>query len=222
MAEAAEIVRRLFAGDRSGFSGAHFSLAEGAGFEYAPVRDHMPLLIGTWKPRMAALAGRIASEVKIGGCANPDMVRLMREWIGNDDVGIVVGAVTVVDEDGDLARAQAQPSRSRCIWRSLARTTRLEGRADARALRLRRNAGGGRRARTAPLRRRCEAGRVRHAAGPDDGWRRRVAVRPGAAAATSLTCAPRTAASVCSSASVGVNSSASLASSNVSACPGAM
>jgi 5,10-methylenetetrahydromethanopterin reductase len=35
------------------------------------------------------------------------MVRLMREWIGNDDVGIVVGAVTVVDEDGDAARARA-------------------------------------------------------------------------------------------------------------------
>ena len=31
----------------------------------------------------------------------------MREWIGNDDVGIVVGAVTVVDEDGDAARAHA-------------------------------------------------------------------------------------------------------------------
>ena len=91
-----------------GFNGAHFTLAEGAGFEYVPQRNRMPLLIGTWKPRMAALAGRIADEVKIGGCANPDMVRLMRDWIGNDDVGIVVGAVSVVDEDGDLARAHAQ------------------------------------------------------------------------------------------------------------------
>jgi len=108
MEEAAEIVRRLFAGDRSGFNGAHFTLAEGAGFEYVPQRNRMPLLIGTWKPRMAALAGRIADEVKIGGCANPDMVRLMRDWIGNDRVGIVVGAVSVVDEDGDLARVHAQ------------------------------------------------------------------------------------------------------------------
>ena len=56
---------------------------------------------------MAALAGELAEEVKIGGCANPEMVRLMRTWIGNDDVGIVVGAVTVVDEDGDAARARA-------------------------------------------------------------------------------------------------------------------
>jgi 5,10-methylenetetrahydromethanopterin reductase len=108
MEETVEIVRRLHAGDRSGFSGAHFTLAPDTGLGYTPLRDRMPLLIGTWKPRMAALAGRIADEVKIGGCANPDMVRLMREWIGNDDVGIVVGAVTVVDENGDAARAHAQ------------------------------------------------------------------------------------------------------------------
>ena len=108
MREAAEIVRRLFAGDVSGFRGSHFTLAPGAGFEYEPARRRMPLMIGTWKPRMAALAGEIAEEVKIGGCANPDMVRVMREWIGNDEVGIVVGAVTVVDEDGDAARERAR------------------------------------------------------------------------------------------------------------------
>jgi 5,10-methylenetetrahydromethanopterin reductase len=108
MQETAEIVRRLFAGDRSGFAGEHFTLAPDTGFGYTPLRDRIPLMIGTWKPRMAALAGRIADEVKIGGCANPDMVRLMRDWIGNDEVGIVVGAVTVVDEDGDRARAHAQ------------------------------------------------------------------------------------------------------------------
>jgi 5,10-methylenetetrahydromethanopterin reductase len=107
MREAVEIVRRLHRGDRSGFAGEVFTLAPGAGLEYEPARRRMPLMIGTWKPRMAALAGEVADEVKIGGCANPDMVPLMREWIGNDDVGIVLGAVTVVDDDGDAARAHA-------------------------------------------------------------------------------------------------------------------
>jgi 5,10-methylenetetrahydromethanopterin reductase len=65
-------------------------------------------MLGTWRPRAAAFAGKVAQEVKIGGCANPDMVRLMRAWVGNDVVGIVVGAVTVVDEDGDLARERAR------------------------------------------------------------------------------------------------------------------
>lgn len=65
-------------------------------------------MLGTWKPGVAALAGEVAQELKLGGSANPDFVRHVRGWIGNDDVGIVVGAVTVVDEDGDRARERAR------------------------------------------------------------------------------------------------------------------
>jgi 5,10-methylenetetrahydromethanopterin reductase len=65
-------------------------------------------MLGTWRPRTAAYAGEVARELKLGGSANPDLVRLTRTWIGNDEVGIVVGAVTVVDEDGDLARERAR------------------------------------------------------------------------------------------------------------------
>jgi 5,10-methylenetetrahydromethanopterin reductase len=46
--------------------------------------------------------------VKIGGSANPDVVPVMRERIGNNDVRIVLGAVTVVDEDGERARSIAR------------------------------------------------------------------------------------------------------------------
>jgi 5,10-methylenetetrahydromethanopterin reductase len=106
--ETVEIVRRLLAGDRSGFAGERFRLAPGAGLRYEPLRADVPLLLGTWRPRAAAFAGEVAREVKIGGCANPEMVRLMRGWIGNDGVGIVAGAVTVVDEDGERARARAR------------------------------------------------------------------------------------------------------------------
>jgi 5,10-methylenetetrahydromethanopterin reductase len=106
--EAVEIVRRLLGGDRSGFAGERFRLAAGTGLRYEPHRPAVPLMLGTWRPRTAAYAGEVADEVKIGGCANPDMVRLMRRWIGNDAVGVVVGAVTVVDEDGDLARERAR------------------------------------------------------------------------------------------------------------------
>ncbi len=108
MREAVEVVRRLLAGDRSGFRGRRFSLEEGVGLEYEPLRRQVPLLLGTWSPRMAALAAEVADEVKIGGCANPDMVRLMRRWLGDARAGVVVGAVTVVDRDGDRARALAR------------------------------------------------------------------------------------------------------------------
>src|SRR5262245_57297527 len=105
--EAVELVRRLLAGDRSGFAGERFTLSPGAGLAYEPLRRRVPLLIGTWRPRAAAFAREVADEVKIGGCANPDMVRLMRAWLGEHGPRIVIGAVTVVDEDGDAARAHA-------------------------------------------------------------------------------------------------------------------
>jgi 5,10-methylenetetrahydromethanopterin reductase len=106
--EAVEVVRRLLRGDAEGFEGKRFSLARGARLQYAPVRPEVPLLIGTWSERVAALAGDVADELKIGGTANPDLVPLLRSRIGNERVGIVVGAVTVVDEDGAAARERAR------------------------------------------------------------------------------------------------------------------
>jgi 5,10-methylenetetrahydromethanopterin reductase len=106
--EAVEVVRRLLAGDRSGFAGERFTLEPGAGLEYEPLRPEIPLLIGTWRPRAARFAAEAgAAEVKIGGTANPDMVKLMRSWLGNHGPRIVIGAVTVVDDDGRRARAHA-------------------------------------------------------------------------------------------------------------------
>jgi 5,10-methylenetetrahydromethanopterin reductase len=115
--EAAEIVRLLLAGDRSGYDGRVFSLVPETRLQFEVQRPRVPLLIGTWSPEIAALAGEIADEVKIGGSANPAMVRRMREMVdvgtkrasrSPDDVGIVVGAVTVVAEDGAAARRLAR------------------------------------------------------------------------------------------------------------------
>ena len=103
------MIRKLFAGDRSGFAGERFTLAPGLGFRSPPLRPEVPLLLGTWGRRTAAFAGEArAAELKLGGSANPELVPVVREWIGSDDVGIVLGAVTVVDEDGAAARARAR------------------------------------------------------------------------------------------------------------------
>jgi 5,10-methylenetetrahydromethanopterin reductase len=110
IAEAWEIVSRLLAGDRSGFVGERFRLEPGRGLAYSPERERVPLLVGTWSPRLTAFAAERADELKLGGTANPELVRLTRERLGAaaERVGIVVGAVTVVDEDGDRARAYAR------------------------------------------------------------------------------------------------------------------
>jgi 5,10-methylenetetrahydromethanopterin reductase len=108
IAEAWEIVTRLLAGDRSGFEGEIFRLTPGAGLAYPPERPRVPLLVGSWSPRLTAFAAEHASELKIGGSANPAMVRVARERLGAKAVGIVVGAVTVVDRDDRRAREHAR------------------------------------------------------------------------------------------------------------------
>ena len=66
---------------------------------------------------MSALAGEIADELKVGGSANRDLVPLMlarlREGAATagrraGSTGLVLGAVTVVDDDGDAARDRAR------------------------------------------------------------------------------------------------------------------
>jgi 5,10-methylenetetrahydromethanopterin reductase len=106
--EAWELVTRLLAGNESGFAGERFSLPQGSRLRYERRRPRVPLLVGTWSPHLAAFAGEAAQEVKVGGSANPDIVPVLRERIGNDDVRIVLGAVTVVDEDGERARSLAR------------------------------------------------------------------------------------------------------------------
>ncbi len=117
LAEAWEMVGHLLAGDVSGFTGQHFRLGPGERLRYPVLRDRIPLLIGSWGRKTLHLAGRIATEAKVGGSANPAMVAVARRRLAvgsvevgraPDDVGIVMGAVSVVDEDGDAARRLAR------------------------------------------------------------------------------------------------------------------
>lgn len=121
--EAVEVIRRLLARDTAGFDGELFSLRPGQQLEYE-INGTVPLLIGTWGPKLAALAGELADEVKVGGSANPEMVDAMRAWIATgavragramEQVGIILGAVTVVDDDGDRARTRAREEVARYL-----------------------------------------------------------------------------------------------------------
>lgn len=111
------IVRRMLEKDPSGYEGRHYSLAPGMVGHYPVFRPRMPLMVGTWSPRLAAFAGEAGDEVQVGGCANADMVPVVRDMVrvGTeaaarpiDDVRIVLTAVTVVDDDRAAARARAR------------------------------------------------------------------------------------------------------------------
>ncbi|MCL7459788.1 LLM class flavin-dependent oxidoreductase [Micromonospora echinofusca] len=114
IAETVEVVRLLLSRDERGFAGREFTVAPGTALRYAPVRADVPVLVGTWGQQTARTAAAFASEIKVGGSANPAMAKTMRAWLddatpaGRDQVGVVIGAVTVVDEDGALARRVAR------------------------------------------------------------------------------------------------------------------
>jgi len=117
MRSAVRVIQALLAGEKGAVEDDIFPLAAGTVLRYPLPPAGIPLLIGTWGARTAAFAGECADEVKVGGSTNPAMAAVMRERIaagavpaGRDatDVGLVFGAVTVVDEDGPAARALAR------------------------------------------------------------------------------------------------------------------
>lgn len=112
-----EIVSRLLRGDAGGYRGAVFGVEPDARLRQPVWRAQVPLLIGTWSPGLARLGGMLADEVKLGGSANPEALRRVAGWVREGEtragrrpgtVGMVLGAVTVVDEDGAAARARAR------------------------------------------------------------------------------------------------------------------
>lgn len=113
--EAAEVVRRLLAGDESGYRGEVFDLEPGFRLRHV-VPKPVPLLIGSWGEHTAVLAGEIADELKIGGSANARIVPVVLSHLAEGaahrrdagSTGVVLGAVTVVDDDGAAARERAR------------------------------------------------------------------------------------------------------------------
>ncbi|HEX5501686.1 MAG TPA: LLM class flavin-dependent oxidoreductase [Thermomicrobiales bacterium] len=115
--DAVAIVRRLLRGERAPYRGEVFRLEEYHARQYLVARPDLPVLLGGWGPRIVALAGEVADELKVGGSANPALVPVMRARLASGaaragrapgDIGLVFGAVTVVAEDDAAARALAR------------------------------------------------------------------------------------------------------------------
>lgn len=119
MREAIEIIRKVLAGDSAGYGGQVYRIADHVRAPYPIPEAEIPLQIGTWGAQLAALAGEVADEVKIGGSANPDVIPVIADAIAVGEaragrargaVKVVIGAVSVVDEDRELARWIARKS----------------------------------------------------------------------------------------------------------------
>ncbi len=115
--EAVDIIQKLLAGESAGSEGRVYQIAAHVCAPYPLPAAAIPVQIGTWGRKLAALAGEIADEVKIGGSANPDVIPLIADYIAAGEaragrprgsVKIVIGAVSVVDEDRVAARWMAR------------------------------------------------------------------------------------------------------------------
>ena len=118
--EAFGCIRHLLSQAPEPYVGQVFSLAGGEALRWQIARPDVPFLLGTWGVQTLAACAKDITEVKLGGTANPAAVSQMQSVLvsntthrqpGADTIGLVVGAVTVVDTDGkaarDLARREA-------------------------------------------------------------------------------------------------------------------
>jgi 5,10-methylenetetrahydromethanopterin reductase len=115
--EAALVARYLSERRSEGFAGRHYRVEPGFRLNFETPAAPLPILIGGWGEKLLALAGELADEVKIGGSAAPELPRIARQRLAAGArlrerdpaaIGVVMGAVTVVSEDGGLARREAR------------------------------------------------------------------------------------------------------------------
>ena len=115
--EALEVILQLLRGERREYRGAVFSLAEGAGLRWQPPRREMPIVIGSWGPKLAELTGEMAHEIDVGFLLNLEHIRVLGAHVemgarraGRDPGSVVVscGSFTAVAEDRAPALAFAR------------------------------------------------------------------------------------------------------------------
>lgn len=69
----------------------------------------VPIYLGGFGPKVLNLAGSLAVDgLKLGGSTNPLLAEQARQTIGNPNVRLVLGAVSVIDSDRRAARALAR------------------------------------------------------------------------------------------------------------------
>lgn len=106
--EALACIRHLLARSSAPLRGSRFTLSGGDALRWNILRSDVPFMLGSWGEQTIRACAEYVQEIKLGGTANPDAVRWVSSVVGESlSIGIVAGAVTVVDEDGAAARVGA-------------------------------------------------------------------------------------------------------------------
>jgi 5,10-methylenetetrahydromethanopterin reductase len=100
-------IHHLWQQSTTPFISEHFPLMGGDTLRWPLGRADIPIILGSWGLQTIHACLDQVQAIKLGGSANPDVVRWLRAIVGQT-TEIVIGAVTVVDEDGQSARHLAR------------------------------------------------------------------------------------------------------------------
>ncbi len=110
--EAFSTIRNLLEGGASAFQGDIFQLPPGPKLLWKLPDRRIPFLLGSWGRKTITACAGLIDEVKLGGTCNPETVARFRALLDNLGKGrhirLVIGCVSVVDQDGTLARRLAR------------------------------------------------------------------------------------------------------------------
>jgi 5,10-methylenetetrahydromethanopterin reductase len=115
--EAIELMRHLWRREQGPYQGKVFQTTDHARLHWEPERSSIPVMVGTWGPKMCHMAGKVADEVKAGAMWSDTYGQYMWEHIaagaqeaGRDpkEVGLVFGPLTSIAEDGEEAKQFAK------------------------------------------------------------------------------------------------------------------
>jgi 5,10-methylenetetrahydromethanopterin reductase len=115
--EAMECIQQLLRKSTSPYQGKSFVLRGGETLRWEINRSEIPFMLGSWGRKTIETCFDLISEIKIGGSASTQIAGEYREFIdrlsdrledSQEKPRLVMGAVSVVDEDGKVAREHAR------------------------------------------------------------------------------------------------------------------
>ncbi len=110
--EAIQLIRHLWSGKEEPCPGEVFRLSGRHTLHWRLPEREIPILLGSWGKQTIRACLPLIREVKLGGTANSDVVAHFRRLIDSgargERIGLVVGSVSVVDDDAGRARQLAR------------------------------------------------------------------------------------------------------------------
>ncbi|MFT5349381.1 MAG: 5,10-methylenetetrahydromethanopterin reductase, partial [Gammaproteobacteria bacterium] len=106
--EAVQLMRKVIAQDTSPFDGEYFHAAPELVFHHKPVREDIPIFIGTWGPIVAQLGGEVGIGTKADCVSDPAYVSKLRDNVhigakrvgkNPDDMEMIVGPLCSISTD---------------------------------------------------------------------------------------------------------------------------